>query len=51
MANCKICKKKIEITFLGKIIGTTIRHNGKVITICPNCQKAHNNDRQKLLDA
>jgi len=38
---CDICGKKIEKTFLGKIVGTYIKDKkGKKHIICPECQKS-----------
>jgi hypothetical protein len=37
---CEICSKKIETTFLGKMIGTYLKDNkGKLHNICFECQK------------
>ncbi len=37
---CELCKKNIEQTFLGKLIGTYIKDvKGKPHTICFECQK------------
>ncbi len=37
---CELCKKAIEQTFLGKIIGTHVKDaKGKLHTICFECQK------------
>jgi endogenous inhibitor of DNA gyrase (YacG/DUF329 family) len=39
-AKCEICKKKIEETFLKKIVGTYVKDSkGKKKAICPECQK------------
>lgn len=39
---CAICKKKIEETFLKKILGTYIKNaKGKKYAICPKCQKEY----------
>ena len=39
-SKCEICKKKIEETFLRKIIGAYVKDSkGKKHTICPECQK------------
>ena len=36
---CEICKKNIETTFLGKILGTIIKDKkGKKHFICKECQ-------------
>ena len=40
MMKCEICKNKIELTFLKKIIGTYVKDkNGKKHSICFECQK------------
>lgn len=37
---CALCKKAIEQTFLGKIIGTYVKDaKGKPHTVCFECQK------------
>ncbi|MBW2980379.1 hypothetical protein KY360_03110 [Candidatus Woesearchaeota archaeon] len=37
---CEICKKKIEETFLKKILGTYVKdEKGKKHLVCPECQK------------
>ena len=37
---CEICKTKIAETFLGKMVGTTLKDaKGKQRTICFDCQK------------
>jgi len=39
---CAICGKKIQTTFLNKIIGTYIRDKkGKKRTVCNECQKKY----------
>jgi len=39
---CDICGKKIELTFLNKIIGTRIKdEKKKKRIICNECQKRH----------
>jgi hypothetical protein len=44
MAKCSICGRKIEVTFLNKIIGTQIKDKkGKLHAICFECQKKHSN--------
>ena len=35
---CSVCSKKIETTFLNKILGTMIKVEGKEKAICPECQ-------------
>lgn len=40
--NCAICKAKIDSTFLGKIIGAHIKDaKGKMLSVCPQCQKKY----------
>ena len=37
---CELCKKAIEQTFLGKIIGTHVKDaKGKAHMVCFECQK------------
>ena len=37
---CEICKKKIEETFLKKVLGTYVKDaKGKKHLVCPECQK------------
>ncbi|MEM4254034.1 MAG: hypothetical protein QXR48_01460 [Candidatus Woesearchaeota archaeon] len=37
---CELCKKTIEQTFLGKILGTYVKNSkGKQHVICFECQK------------
>jgi hypothetical protein len=39
---CDICGRKIETTFLNKVVGTVMRNSkGKKKTVCNECQK-HN---------
>jgi len=39
---CEICGKKIETTFLNKIVGTRIRDaKGKKKLVCSECQKKY----------
>jgi len=46
--DCAICKKKIEKTFLNKIIGSYVKNEkGKKKAICPTCQKAKTIDEIK----
>ena len=37
---CAICGKKIEETFLKKLVGTYMRKNSKRYAVCGNCQKS-----------
>ncbi len=42
MAKCDICKKKVEETFLKKVLGTYIKdEKGKKHLVCPECQKKY----------
>lgn len=46
---CAICKKKIEETFLKKILGAYIKNEkGKKYTICPECQKKYKTKEEIL---
>jgi len=37
---CEICKKKVQETFLGKIIGTIVKDKkGRKHCVCSGCQK------------
>ena len=46
---CKICKKKIEETFLEKILGTYVKDaKGKKQNICPECQKKYKTKEEIL---
>ena len=36
---CSICSKKIEETFLNKIVGTIMKVDGKKKAVCSECQK------------
>ena len=48
---CKICNKKIETIYLGKILGTYIKDKiGKKHTVCSECQEKFSNDKEKILD-
>jgi hypothetical protein len=45
---CDICNKKIETTFLNKIVGTVIRDNKrKKRTICNECQKKYTREEMR----
>lgn len=47
---CEICKKKIDETFLKKIVGTQIKDaKGKRHFICNECQQKFNNDKEEML--
>lgn len=51
MVKCDICGKKVETTFLGKLVGTIIKNgSGKKKTVCKNCQSEHKNDLKSKLD-
>jgi len=39
MAKCDICKNQVEETFLGKVLGTYIKIDGKQKIVCSLCQK------------
>lgn len=41
MAKCDICNQKIQTTFLGKLLGTTVNKGGKLKHVCSNCQQEH----------
>lgn len=47
---CEICNKKIETTFMNKIIGTYYVKGKKKYPICNECQKklSDNDIKQKL---
>jgi len=46
---CEICKKKIEETFLKKLLGTYIKDDkGKKHSICFECQKKFSNKEELL---
>ena len=48
---CEICSKSIETTFMGKILGTYIKNEkGKKHSICFECQKKFNNNKEKILE-
>jgi hypothetical protein len=48
MAKCAICNKRIDVTFLNKIIGTHVKDSkGKRHTVCFECQKKFN--KQEIL--
>lgn len=36
---CEICSKRIETTFMNKIVGTYIVKGKKKKVVCPSCQK------------
>jgi DNA polymerase II large subunit len=42
---CDVCKKKIEETFLKKLIGTYMKNKkGKKKAVCQNCQKKYSKE-------
>jgi len=47
---CEICGKKIETTFMNKIVGTYYKKGRKKKAVCPACQKANSEKeiREKL---
>jgi len=46
--NCDICKKKVEQTFLNKLIGTYVKNSkGKKKIVCPACQKTNTKEELK----
>jgi hypothetical protein len=48
---CKICKNKVNETFLKKVVGTYIKDkNGKKHLICVDCQKNYDNNKLKMLE-
>ena len=48
---CDLCKATLGQLFLGKINGTYVKDSkGKKHTICFECQKKFNNDKQKMLE-
>ncbi|MFH0869683.1 MAG: hypothetical protein V1866_01340 [archaeon] len=45
---CDICGRKIETTFLNKVIGTVMRdRKGKKKTVCSECQKQNTAEELK----
>ncbi|MFT4310573.1 MAG: hypothetical protein ACMXYC_02985 [Candidatus Woesearchaeota archaeon] len=38
---CDICSATIQKTFLGKVIGTYVKKDGKKKIVCPICQKQY----------
>ncbi len=48
MTKCDICGKKIEMTFLNKLVGTVMRNeNGKKKNVCSQCQKQFKKEELK----
>lgn len=52
MAKCDICGQKVELTFLGKLVGTTMKDSSsKKRLVCNSCQKQYSKEELiKLLD-
>lgn len=49
---CSLCKSKVEITFLDKVLGTYVKDaKGKKHVVCVHCQREHANDKKKILAA
>ena len=47
---CDICDKKIQETFLKKILGTVVKNEkGKKHYICQECQSNLKNDKKEIL--
>jgi hypothetical protein len=46
---CAITGKKLDVTFLKKPLGISLRHNGKVYWISSEAQKQFGNDKQKII--
>jgi hypothetical protein len=45
---CKICGKRIEETFLKKIVGTYVKNEkGKRFPVCQECQQKHSMEEIK----
>jgi hypothetical protein len=38
---CAICNKRIEITFMNKIVGTLYTKGKKHYAVCDDCQSRH----------
>jgi hypothetical protein len=50
MAKCSLCGNRIEVTFLNKIVGTTIKDKkGKKHQVCFECQKKAKNDKSIMI--
>lgn len=48
MTKCDVCGKKIETTFLNKLVGTVMRNNkGKKKNVCSECQKQNSKEELK----
>ena len=47
---CEICNKKLETTFMNKIIGTVYTKGKKHHPVCKDCQSRHSDKeiREKL---
>ena len=47
---CEVCKKKVNETFLKKVIGTYIKdEKGKKHLICFECQGKFDNNKEEML--
>ena len=46
---CDICNEKIEEHFLHKLKGTYVKVDGKLKTVCDNCQKKYGKDLKTKL--
>ena len=44
MVKCELCKKTIDETFLGKLIGTYFVEGKKKKAVCRECQKSNSVD-------
>lgn len=44
---CEICNKRIETTFMNKIVGTFYTKGKKRYAVCNNCQKQFSQDEIK----
>ena len=48
---CEICKKRITVTFLKKIVGSIFKdEDGKKHNVCALCQRTLKNDKKKILE-
>jgi hypothetical protein len=51
MAKCGICGKKVDETFLGKLVGTYIKDaKGKRRAVCFECQSSFKNDKGHMME-
>jgi hypothetical protein len=44
---CSICNKRIEMTFMNKVIGTLYMKGKKKYGVCSDCQKRHSSKEIK----